>query len=303
LKFTTSLKQRLRRAVVNPLLYRDLEHVRYNQGQILAELNRTKESANLQDYEFSVYSQWGEDGIIQRLVSVLPIANRTFIEFGVEDFNEANCRFLMAHDHWRGYVLDGSQRWIAKLRGADWFWKYDLRAEHAMVTRDNVDALLAHSGFDRDLGILSIDVDGVDYWLLEAITAFAPRIVIMEYNALFGAERAITVPYDAGFQRRAKHYSELYFGASLPALEHLAAKKGYSLVCTESAGVNAFFVRNDLLGPGVQPLSAAAAYSHTHVRQSRNTLGELDFLDAKAQYEAIRGMPVVNVITGAIETL
>jgi hypothetical protein len=303
LTFTKSLKQRLRRAVINPSLYRDLELVRYNQGQILAELNRNKQSANLQDYEFSVYSQWGEDGIIQRLLSLLPIANRTFIEFGVEDFNEANCRFLMAHDHWRGFVLDGSPRWIAKLRNADWFWKYDLRAEHAMVTRDNVNELLTKSGFDRDLGILSIDVDGVDYWLLEAVTAFEPRIIIMEYNALFGPERAITVPYDAAFSRRAKHYSELYFGASLAALEHLARQKGYALVCTESAGVNAFFVRNDLAGGDVQALSAALAYSPTHVRQSRNTEGMLDYLDAKAQYDAIRGMPVINVITGNPETL
>ena len=284
-------------------MYRDLDKVRYNQGQILAELNRTKLSTNLQDYEFSVYSQWGEDGIIQRLVSALPIANRTFIEFGVEDFNEANCRFLMAHNHWRGFVLDGSARWIEKLRSADWLWKYDLRAAQAMVTRDNVNELLSRSGYDRDLGILSIDVDGIDYWLLEAVTAFEPRIIIMEYNALFGPDRAVTVPYDASFSRRAKHYSELYFGASLAALEHLAGRKGYALVCTESAGVNAFFVRNDLLGGDVQALSASAAYSTTHVRQSRNHEGALDYLDPGAQYDAIRGMPVVNVITGALETL
>jgi hypothetical protein len=171
------------------------------------------------------------------------------------------------------------------------------------VTRENVNELLQSSGFDRDLGILSIDVDGIDYWLLEALDAFAPRILIMEYNSLFGKERKIAVPYDASFSRREKHYSDLYFGASLPALAHLAAKKGYSLVGTENTGTNAFFVRTDRLGADVKALSVDEAFVESRVRQSRDREGRLDYLPAEARFAAIKGLPVVNVETGALEQI
>jgi hypothetical protein len=277
--------------------------MRIAQGRILVELNRTKVSPRLREYEFKVFSQWGEDGIIQRLIATVPIANTTFIEFGVEDFSESNCRFLMINDHWRGFVLDGSQRGMAKLQSAEWLWKYDLRSHCAIVTRDNINEVLRASGFDRDLGILSIDVDGIDYWLLEALDAFAPRILIMEYNSLFGEARKISVPYDASFSRRDKHYSDLYFGASLPALAYLADKKGYSLVGTESTGTNAFFVRTDLLGVDVKALSIEEAFVESRVRQSRDRKGRLDYLSADERFTAIRGLPVVNVETGAMEQI
>ena len=298
-----SFKQRLRKLFVPSHLLSDVEAIRLTQGKILVALNRSKSVGELQECEFSVFSQWGEDGIIQKLVAELPIAHKTFIEFGVEDFSEANCRFLLMNDHWRGYVIDSSARWITKLRSSSWWWKYDIRAQCAFITRANVNALLGASGFDRDLGILSIDVDGVDYWLFEAIDAYSPRILIMEYNSLFGAERKISVPHDEVFSRREKHYSELYFGASLPALTHLAARKGYSLVCTESAGVNAFFVRNDMLGGKMVARTAREAFTESMVRQSRDRDGRLNYLERALRYEEIKGMPVVNVETGELEQL
>jgi hypothetical protein len=281
----------------------DLEAMRLRQGRILVELIRPTSARRLQQCEFSIFSQWGEDGIIQKLISELPITHQTFIEFGVEDFTEANCRFLLMNDNWRGYVLDASAKSIASLEASPWWWKFDLRARCAMVTRDNVNALLSESGFDSDLGILSIDVDGVDYWLFEAIEAFRPRIVIVEYNALFGSARKISVPYDASFSRRAKHYSELYFGASLAALAHVAAQKGYSLIGTESAGVNAFFLRNDLVTDNIPSRTVEEAFTISRVRQSRDPEGRLTYLDHDGRFALIKGMPVVNVETGEFEPL
>jgi hypothetical protein len=281
----------------------ELEAIRLTQGKILVELNRSKTAGQLQDCEFSIFSQWGEDGIIQKLIAEIPIRQTTFIEFGVEDFYESNCRFLMMNDNWRGYVIDGSEKWIASLKRSNWWWKHDLRARCAIVTRENVNALLQGSGFDRDLGILSIDVDGVDYWLLEAIDSYAPRILILEYNSLFGSERKISVPYDDSFSRRQKHYSELYYGASLPALAYLAARKGYSLVAAESAGVNAFFVRNDLIEGNVSALTVDQAFVESMVRQSRDPSGRLNYLEREERYAEIKGMPVVNVETGETELL
>lgn len=298
-----SLKQRLRNLLLPSRLMADLEAIRMGQGKILAELNREKMSRSLRDYEFGVYSQWGEDGILQKLVADIPIQNATFIEFGVEDFSESNCRFLMANNHWRGYVIDGSEKWIASLLRSNWLWKHDLRARCATLTTDNINDVLAGSGFDSDIGVLSIDVDGIDYWLLEAITDFAPRILIVEYNSLFGSTRRISVPYDASFSRRHKHYSDLYYGASLPALVYLAGQKGYTLVGTESAGVNAFFVRNDLVERCAFATSVEVAFTESPVRQSRDQRGRLSYLDRAASLDAIRGLPVVNVETGATEQL
>ena len=171
-----------------------LDDVSINQGRILSSLNEAKTSKRLKDFEFKVFSQWGEDGIIQHLTRAVDIKNKTFIEFGVEDFFESNCRFLMMKDDWRGFVIDGSRENIARLKKSNFYWKHHLDAVDAFITKDNINALLAKSGFDADLGILSVDLDGNDYYVLEAIENFRPRILICEYNPIFGATRKISVP-------------------------------------------------------------------------------------------------------------
>ena len=211
---------------------RELLATQLGQGRILSEMNAAKPVAGLNACEFKVFSQFGEDGIIQRLVRHVPVVNKTFIEFGVENFAESNCRFLMMNDNWRGFVMDGSAKRVAAIRRLPEVWKFDLSAKAAFVTRENVNELLATARFDPDLGILSIDVDGNDYWILEAITAVRPRLLVVEYNALFGAKRNITVPYDAAFEKHRAHYSGLYFGASLGALASVTTRLGYSLVAT-----------------------------------------------------------------------
>ena len=143
-----------------------------------------------------------------------------------------------------------------------------------------------------------MDIDGNDYWVLEAIQAVSPAILIVEYNALFGAEKALSVPYKADFTRSAAHFSNLYYGASLPALTALAERKGYRLVGCNSAGNNAFFVRADLLGP-LQPLAAAAAFVASRFCESRNADGSLSFLRGRAEKLALlRDLPLVDVTTG-----
>jgi hypothetical protein len=282
---------------------RQLDDIRINQGAILARLNESRQSRRLSDYEFKVFSQWGEDGIIQHLIRTVPIANRTFIEFGVEDFFESNCRFLLMQQNWQGFVLDGAQENIARLRGAYFYWRHHLDAVHAFITRENVDAVLARSGFARDLGILSIDLDGNDYYVLEAVTAFEPRILICEYNSVFGPTRKISVPYRPDFERTSAHPSNLYWGASLAALAFVAGRKGYSLVGSNSAGNNAFFVRNDLLDDRLEVLAPEAAYVASRYRESRDAQGRLTFLAGEQRLEAIRGLPVFEVERGTIEPL
>ena len=172
---------------------------------------------------------------MQYLVHHLPIAHRTFVEFGVEDYRESNTRFLLVHEDWQGLVMDGSAEFIAGRRRDEIHWRHDLQAIAAFVTRENIDGLLRDSGFDPDLGLLSIDIEGNDWWVWEAITAVRPRIVVCEYNAIFGHD-PVTTPYDPAFRRMAAHHSGLYFGASLSALEHLAHRKGYVLPAATRAG-------------------------------------------------------------------
>ena len=282
---------------------KSLDEIKFNQGIILAGMNEGKHSVNLKHYEFKVFSQWGEDGILQRLTSLIDIRDKTFIEFGVEDFLESNCRFLLMKDNWSGFVIDGSAAHMVRLKNSYFYWKYDLVAVDAFINRDNINDLLQRSGFGPDLGILSINIDGNDYHVLDAIEGFKPRILICEYNAVFGPKRRISVPYDVNFIRSQKHSSNLYFGASLGALVYLTKKKGYSFVGTTSAGNNAFFVRNDLMNQQLRALETEEGFSPSKARESRDDDGRLTHVGGDARLRLIEGLPVLNVETGVIERL
>src|ERR1700734_1883294 len=137
-----------------------LDAIGINQGLILSALNESRKSTNLADYEFKVFSQWGEDGIIQYLSKAIELKHKTFIEFGVESFMEANCRFLLMKDTWSGFVIDASSSNISILKNSYFYWKHQIDALDAFVTKDNINDLLAKSCFGEDIGILSIDIDG-----------------------------------------------------------------------------------------------------------------------------------------------
>ena len=282
------------------------ERILINQGRILTnqQTNKpTNQQFDINAEEFSIFSQFGEDGIIQCLINSIEVENKTFIEFGVEDFSESNCRFLMMKDNWRGFVIDGSKRNISRLEKSYYYWKYDLQSICAFVDKDNIEDLLDQSGFDHDLGILSIDLDGVDYFILSSITRFKPRILICEFNPIFGPTRKVTVPYDARFQRFVHHYSGQYWGASLSALNDVATSLGYGLIGTSSAGHNAFFVRNDLIKPPLHRIDPERAFNLPTYRDSRDTQGNLSFIEFSARQKLIQGLSVLNTDTKTLELL
>lgn len=274
-------------------------------GKLLSNQQKLFATTNLHDYEFKIFSQFGEDGIIQYLVKKIPINNKVFIEFGVEDYMESNTRFLMMNNNWSGLVIDGSEQNINSIKRRDWFWRYDLEAKAAFIDKDNINDLLSGDKF-HDIGLLSIDIDGNDYHILKQldIARLNPAILIVEYNSVFGRERSITIPYDNKFQRHEAHYSNLYYGASLTALTELADSIGYALIGCTSTGNNAFFVRHDLLHhSGLPKMSASEAYIESRFRESRNADGTLSYLDLADRYEVIKGMDVLNVKTNTIEHL
>ena len=273
-------------------------------GSLLSNQQWSIPSSNINDFEFKIFSQRGEDGIIQYLIKHLSIKNETFIEFGVENYMESNTRFLMMHNNWSGFVIDGSEEAMKSLKNREWFWAYDLHAKTAFIDKENIMQLLNESGF-QDLGLLSIDIDGNDYWIFEQIDMLKlnPSIIVAEYNALFGAERAISVPYNKNFYRTAAHFSNLYFGASLAALQHIAKQKNYELVGCNKAGTNAFFVRKDLLNEKICPIPVHIAYKEDKCRQSRAKNNKLSLLSGDERMNAIKGLDVVNVITNMLEKL
>jgi hypothetical protein len=258
-------------------------------------------NSSFRDVGFKVFSQWDEDGIVQFLISHIDIPNRTFVEFGVEDYEESNTRFLLINDHWQGLVLDASSDDIRFIQSDKIYWQFDLQAKQTWITRENIDGLIAQAGFPRDVGLLSIDIDGNEYWIWEAVQSIQPRIVIVEYNALFGLE-PLSVPYKEDFSKLSAHHSGLYFGCSLGALEHLAKKKGYVLVGSNQWGHNAFFLRADV-ADGIKGLSAREAYVESPVRESRDTGGNLTFVRGKDRIKLIEHLPVINVVTGRQSSL
>lgn len=272
----------------------DMQDLYVLQGKIMAELNKNKLSKNIQDYEFKVFSQNGEDGIIQFLINSLSIKNKIFIEFGVETYKEANTKFLLLNNGWSGLIIDGDIEAMDRINCSDLHWKYDLQAIGSFITRDNINDLIASAGIRGEIGLLSVDIDGNDYWVLKNIDIINPQILIVEYNSLFGSEHKITVPYDEKFVRTKKHFSNLYYGASVKALADLAQEKGYDLVGSNSFGNNLFFVRHDCNTLNIN-LSASQAYVKSKFKESRNEQGELTFLSQEKGLELIQNEIVYNI--------
>jgi hypothetical protein len=250
---------------------------------------------DLEGHEFRVFSQWGEDGIIQHLVRQVPIGRRIFVEFGVENYEEANTRFLLVNDNWSGLVMDASSRHIAHIRNSREYWLYNLKVAEAFITRDNINRLLAENGVAGPIGLLSIDIDGMDYWIWEAIEVVEPAIVVIEYNYRFGPDEAVTVPYDDRFDRWKAHHSILYYGASLRALCLLAERKGYALVGVGSAGLNAFFVRRELRPDSLPEVSPEEAYREGQYCEAHDEQGRRIKVSTEEERRIIAGLPLVRV--------
>lgn len=277
-----------------------IDQIRFLAGQGLAmQVGQVEAPRRLSDVEFSVFSQFGDDGIIQWLIRQIPEINRSFVEFGVGDYSESNTRFLLLNNRWRGLVMDGSATLPKTVRSSPELWSSDLTPVSAFVSAENINGLLLDHGFAGDLGLLHIDIDGNDYWVWKAITVARPVIVIVEYNSVFGSERAITIPYEPLYTRVwPPDPRALMTGVSLPALCDLAEQKGYDFIGSNGAGNNAYFVLQGA-APGLKALTAQQGYVESTFAESRGSDGQP--LRGAARAEAIRGLSVFNTRTGMVE--
>jgi hypothetical protein len=265
-------------------------------GKITELLAAQSESpTRISSAEFKIFSQWGEDGIVHYLLRHVSVPNQIFVEFGVENYQEANTRWLVEGHNWSGLVLDGSPQHVQAIKSDAIYWKHQLKAVSAFVDADNINRLIRDNGISGDIGLLSVDIDGMDYWVWKAIDVISPAIVIAEYNSLFGPNQSVTVPYDPGFVRQKAHFSWSYYGASLAALVGLGKTKGYSFVGSNSAGNNAFFVRKNLLRAPLTELTAQEGYVQRAFREARDREGKLTFPSFQEEAALIAGLPLVEV--------
>ena len=274
-----------------------LERNMFLQAKLISDRQLEVGITQLQNAEFRVFSQWGEDGILNWLTSRIPNINKSFVEFGVQNYRESNTRYLLIAQNWRGLVIDGSMKHIESIRSQDVYWRQDLEAKCAFIDKDNINTIIAESGFKGDIGLLSIDIDGNDYWVWQAIESVSPAIVICEYNAALGDLLSLTIPYVADFNRTRAHYSNLYFGASIQALVHLGLSKGYVFIGTNSAGCNAFFVRQDHAPAVTKQLDDFLAYPSLF-REARGKNGRLSFVGGKTRQAIIGNLPFVDPVSG-----
>jgi hypothetical protein len=209
----------------------------------VARREEWRQAGDLRGFERKVYSQQGEDGIIEEIFRRIGTTTRFFVEFGVESGVECNCARLAKKDGWAGLFMEANPADFAKLvenyRGHP-----AVRCEETRVTAATVEALFAEFGVPAEFDLLSIDIDGNDYWVWQALTSYRPRVVVIEYNPFHLPPKKWVMREDPSF----RWGKTTYFGASLAALDALGRRKGYTLVGTDSHGVNAFFARDDCLG-------------------------------------------------------
>lgn len=271
-----------------------------NAKKLIETKNLKKKIDSLNEVEFKVFSQWGDDGIIQWLINNLDIKEKTFVEFGVENYTESNTRFLLMNNNWSGLIMDGSPKKVKQIHNSYYYWKYDLTAKTAFIDSENINGIIAER-FRNNLGLLHIDIDGNDFWVWKAIDVVLPDIVIVEYNSILGMERAITIPYQKDFNRYTAHPSCLYYGTSIKALHFLAKEKGYAFIGCNSAGNNAYFVRRELLNENVNEVILEKGFVLSKFRESNIGKKELNYVSGEDRAKIIKGLPVYNVVTNSIE--
>ncbi|AWN43297.1 hypothetical protein [Methylobacterium durans] len=235
-----------------------LAHLVSLREHLLAQ-ERHRHPLRLTKHGYKVYSQSDEDGIIAEIFRRIGTADRSFVEFGVHDGLECNTSWLLMNG-WSGLWIDANEAACAAVRTThrSWIESGALTMTNAFVTAENINPVIgAHYPRSREIDLLSVDVDYNDYWIWKAITDVRPRVVIIEYNATWLPPLSISVPYAPS----AVHDGSNYFGASLNAFAKLGTEKGYDLVGCCLAGVNAFFVRRDLVqGRFLAPGSAEEHY-------------------------------------------
>ena len=232
------------------------------------DCKRNNTLPKLRDTGFRVFSQFEEDGKLLFIFSVIGMDNKTFVEIGADDGINSNSANMIFNFGWHGLFLDGNKQSIK--RGIKFYnkyphpWAYPPTFVNCLVKRENVNQIIQEAGFSGEIGLLSIDIDGNDYWVWDAIDVVQPKVVIIETHNEFGFED-IVVPYDPDYFYPGKH--PVYHGASPVAMTKLANQKGYRLVGANELGFNFIFVKNGIANELIPEVSVASVLQHPSVAE------------------------------------
>lgn len=282
-------------SILNRVFNEEIQKELILKAKLLSNQNlKLKRIKDLSEVEFQVYSQWGEDGIIDWLVNKFPEIPKSFLEIGTENYKESNTRFLLVNKNWDGFIIEADKNSVKDIKSQRVYWRHNLTIENQFVDQNNINTIIKRINIPKKLGLLSLDIDGIDYWVLKKLSVLEPSIVICEYNSLFGQKKAITVPYKKNYIRSNEHYSNLFYGASIKAFIDLLKKRNYFFIGTNSAGNNAFFVNQNIWKKAKKLIYEKKIFI-SKFRESRNLKGELTFLNKKKSLEMIKNKIVIDL--------
>lgn len=279
---------------------RNFDDLKILSGQSVLESKRQNYSIykNINQAELRIFSQFGEDGIIDFLVEKLNIRFIKFVEVGTADYSESNTRFLFETGKAEGVIIDSDEKLVSKVERLFGLWRGNIRVVPLFVNKENLNQTLIKNDSMDDIDLFSMDIDGVDYWIIKELPNRISKIFIAEYNANFGPDIEVTVPYDENFNRTKHHYTNLGWGMSLKALIKLMNNKGYEFVGSNSAKCNAFFVRKDLIKlininlPNINDLSQ---YTDIKVNEGLDRNKKLAFYNKKQKNEAMKDIELIDL--------
>jgi hypothetical protein len=266
------------------------------QSAILASRQSHSKVKNLWDAEVKVYSQWGEDGILDYICEIIALAKPRFLEIGAGNFLKCNSRFIAEFRNASVVAVDARADLLsAPLHSLK--WKNHIELVHEWITPDNVNSIIELAKQKMNsVDIFSLDLDGNDYWILERANLSQFKVVVVEYNALFGSTHEVTVPRNDRFERHKEHASGLYYGASLKAFVELLKLKGFVFIGTNRSCVNAFFIKKNLRSKfKTLKMQNLDKYVDSTIRESRDSFGKLSFLAGIDRNIVIESLPLWNV--------
>ena len=221
------------------------------------------------------------------------------IEFGSGNFTECHSRFLAEFRNASVAPVDSRNDLISTIENLDVNWRSTVCPIETWITPSNINGLFEKAS--KSLGgvdIVSLDIDGNDYWVAEALDFNGTKIIVVEYNPIFGHELALTVPRNDSFNRTESHFSNLYYGASLLAFINLLKLENYTFIGSNRAGNNAFFVLNSVLSLLEVKIPTESDYSNFtdwRVRESRSPNGELTLLSLEQGRELIKDLALIQL--------
>lgn len=285
----------------------ELHNLKFMVGQaaVMSSRSNSQNFENLWDAEVKVFSQWGEDGILDFLCEKIGISKPNIIEIGAGNFMECNSRFIAEFRNANVIAVDGRDDLTTAVKASPLYWKSNIIPIVEWVTPDNINRIMdiGEEQFGK-VDIFSIDLDGNDYWILRDVSLLNVAIVVLEYNPIFGASLKVTIPRNDEFDRYKSHFSGLYYGASLQAFIDLMLAKGFDFVGTNRVGNNAFFVHSRYVNKfDFDTKSNYNKYVDWRIRESRSPKGELTYLSGSERLKVINDLPLIDLNTMQMHTV